>query len=107
PYQKRSSSESRSIAPYEGWDNGMLTCFRFTGNGPRPVLYQVLPDGTETLADAHNEQNVVVVHGVSRLFRFRLNGLVVEARPTAQVSTGYNFNGTTTGEIRELKHAEQ
>ncbi|RMO26069.1 VirB9 protein, partial [Pseudomonas amygdali pv. morsprunorum] len=50
PYQKRSSAESRSIAPYEGWDNGMLTCFRFTGNGPRPVLYQVLPDGTETLA---------------------------------------------------------
>ncbi|MFA0999574.1 conjugal transfer protein, partial [Pseudomonas syringae] len=27
--------------------------------------------------------------------------------PTAQVNTGYNFNGTTTGEIRELKHAEQ
>ncbi|RMO98750.1 VirB9 [Pseudomonas syringae pv. philadelphi] len=107
PYQKRSNAESKSIGPYEGWDNGMLTCFRFTGNGPRPVLYQVLPDGTETLADAHNEQNVVVVHGVSRLFRFRLNSLVVEVRPTAQVNTGYNFNGTTTGEIRELKHAEQ
>ncbi|RMO70465.1 P-type conjugative transfer protein VirB9 [Pseudomonas syringae group genomosp. 3] len=107
PYQKRSDSESRSIAPFEGWDNGMLTCFRFTGTGPRPVLYQVLPDGTETVVDAHNEQNVVVVHGVSRLFRFRLNSLVVEVRPTTQVNTGYNFNGTTTGEIRELKHAEQ
>ncbi|MCK9699847.1 P-type conjugative transfer protein VirB9 [Pseudomonas syringae pv. syringae] len=106
-YQKRSNAESKSIGPYEGWDNGMLTCFRFTGNGPRPVLYQVLPDGTETVADMHNEQNVIVVHGVSRLFRFRLNGLLVEARPTAQVNTGYNFNGTTTGEIRELKHAEQ
>ncbi|MFH7365572.1 conjugal transfer protein, partial [Pseudomonas syringae pv. tagetis] len=35
-----------------------------------------------------------------RLFRLRLKGLVVEARPTAHVNTGYNFNGTTTGEIR-------
>ena len=107
PYQKRSNSESRSIGPYEGWDNGMLTCFRFTGNGPRPVVYQVLPDGTETVADMHNDQNVVVVHGVGQLFRFRMNALLVEARPTHQVNTGYNFNGTTTGEIREVKHADQ
>jgi type IV secretion system protein VirB9 len=107
PYQRRSDDTSRSIAPAEGWDNGMLTCFRFTGSGPRPVLYQVLPDGTETLANTHNEQNVVVVHGVSQLFRFRLNKMVVEARPKTQIDTGYNFNGTTTGEIRELKHAEQ
>jgi type IV secretion system protein VirB9 len=107
PYQKRSNAESKSIGPYEGWDNGMLTCFRFTGNGPRPTLYQVLPDGTETVADMHNDQNVVVVHGVGQLFRFRLNNLLVEARPIHQVNTGYNFNGTTTGEIREVKHAEQ
>lgn len=104
PYQRRGEM---SISPSVGWDNGMLTCFRFDTNAPRPVLYQVLPDGTETLADVHNVQNVVVVHGVSQLFRFRLNGMVMEARPKHQVSTGYNFNGTTTGEIRELKHAEQ
>jgi type IV secretion system protein VirB9 len=104
PYQRRGDT---SIAPYEGWDNGLLTCFRFTGNGPRPVLYQVLPDGTETLANTHNDQNVVVVHGVSQLFRFRLNKLLTEARPTTQVSSGYNFNGTTTGELRELKHEQQ
>lgn len=104
PYQERGD---RDISPSEGWDNGLLTCFRFVTNGPRPVLYQVLPDGTETLADAHNEQNIVVVHGVSQLFRFRLNKLVVEARPTNPVGTGYNFNGTTTGEVREVKHADE
>ncbi|WP_411566856.1 TrbG/VirB9 family P-type conjugative transfer protein (plasmid) [Pseudomonas orientalis] len=104
PYQRRGEM---SISPSEGWDNGMLTCFRFATNAPRPVLYQVLADGTETLADTHNEQNVLVVHGVSQLFRFRLNGMVLEAKPKHVVSTGYNFNGTTTGEIRELKHADQ
>lgn len=103
-YQRRGD---KAIAPSEGWDNGLLTCFRFTSNGPRPVLYQVLPDGTETLADTHNEQNIVVVHGVGQLFRFRLNKLLVEARPVNQVDTGYNFNGTTTGEVRELKHAQE
>lgn len=103
-YQRRGD---KSISPSESWDNGLLTCFRFATNGPRPVLYQVLPDGTETLADAHNDQNIVVVHGVSQLFRFRLNKLVLEARPVNPIGTGYNFNGTTTGEIRELKHADQ
>lgn len=103
-YQRRGD---KVIAPSEGWDNGLLTCFRFTGNGPRPVLYQVLPDGTETLADMHNEQNIVVVHGVGQLFRFRLNKLLVEARPVNAVGVGYNFNGTTTGEVRELKHAQE
>jgi type IV secretion system protein VirB9 len=104
PYQIRGD---KAVAPSEGWDNGLLTCFRFANNGPRPVLYQVLPDGTETLANVHNEQNIVVMHGVSQLFRFRLNKLVIEARPKHQVDTGYNFNGTTTGEVRGLKHAEQ
>lgn len=103
-YQRRGD---KVIAPSEGWDNGLLTCFRFAGNGPRPVLYQVLPDGTETLADSHNEQNILVVHGVSQLFRFRLNKLIVEARPVNAVDAGYNFNGTTTGQVRELKHEEQ
>jgi len=104
PYQRRGDM---SISPTEGWDNGTFTCFRFMTNSARPVLYQVLPDGTETLANIHNEQNVVVVHGVSQLFRFRLNGLVLEARPRQLVSTGYNFKGTTTGETRELKNADQ
>lgn len=104
PYLRRGDM---AISPTEGWDNGTFTCFRFATNAPRPVLYQVLPDGTETVANVRNEENVVVFHGVSQLFRFRLNGLVLEARPKQLISTGYNFKGTTTGETRELKNAEQ
>jgi type IV secretion system protein VirB9 len=96
-----------SIAPTEGWDNGTFTCFRFVTNAPRPVVYQVLPDGTETLANVRNVQNIMVVHGVSQLFRFRLNTLIMEAKTRQQVGGFYNYNGTTTGEIREVKHAEQ
>lgn len=97
----------KAISPTEGWDNGTFTCFRFVTNAPRPVVYQVLPDGTERLANVRNEQNIMVVHGVSQLFRFRLNSLVMEARTRQQVGGFYNYNGTTTGEIREVKHAEQ
>lgn len=102
-YQRRGDL---SLSPTEVWDNGVFTCFRFAG-GPRPVIYQVLPDGTETLANIDNKQNVAVVHSVSDLFRLRLNALVMEVRTQQRVSTGYNFNGTTTGQVREVKHAEQ
>jgi len=96
-----------AIAPSEGWANGTFTCFRFVTNAPRPVVYQVQPDGTEKLANVRNVQNIMVVHGVSQLFRFRMNNLVMEARNRQQVGGFYNYNGTTTGEIREVKHAEQ
>ncbi len=104
PYQQRGD---KSLSPTEAWDNGTFTCFRFPAYVPRPVVYQVLPDGTETLANTRTARDVLVVHGVSQLFRFRLNGLVLEARPTQQLSNSFNFNGTTTGEVREVKRAEQ
>lgn len=103
PYQMRGD---KSLAPLEAWDNGTFTCFRFPSNVPRPVVYQVLPDGTETLANTRTEKDILVVHGVSQLFRFRLNSLVLEAKPTQQLGRAYNHSGTTTGEIREVKHAE-
>lgn len=104
PYQKRGE---RSLAPAEAWDNGTFTCFRFPTNLPRPNVYQVLPDGTETLANVRPVRDILVVHGVSHLFRLRLNGLVLEMRPTQALNTPYNFNGTTTGEVREVKRGEQ
>lgn len=104
PYQKRGE---RSLAPAEAWDNGTFTCFRFPTNLPRPVVYQVLPDGTETLANVRPVRDILVVHGVSQLFRLRLNNLVLEMRPTQALGTTYNFNGTTTGEVREVKRGEQ
>ncbi|WP_440057915.1 TrbG/VirB9 family P-type conjugative transfer protein [Pseudomonas fragariae (ex Marin et al. 2024)] len=102
-YQRRGDLQ---LSPTEAWDDGTLTCFRFATNAPRPAVYAVLPDGTETVVPTHNDQNVLVVHGVSQLFRFRLNKLVMEAK-TGVHETGYNFSGTTTGETRELIHANE
>lgn len=92
----------RNLAPTEIWDNGTFTCLRFATNAPRPVLYEVMPDGTETVANIRNEQNVMVVHGVSGLYRLRLNHQVLELR-THLRPTPYNVRGTTTGEVRTLK----
>ncbi|MGE6473158.1 TrbG/VirB9 family P-type conjugative transfer protein [Serratia proteamaculans] len=103
-YQRRGDKE---VSPYEAWDNGTFTCFRFPTNAPRPVVYQVLPDGTETLVNTRNVQNIVVAHGVSERFRFRLNMLVLEVRTRQQLGGFYNYNGTTTGDIRVVKNAEQ
>ncbi|WP_421556722.1 TrbG/VirB9 family P-type conjugative transfer protein [Pseudomonas kitaguniensis] len=102
-YQRRGDLQ---LSPTEGWDNGRFTCFRFANNSPRPIVLTVLPDGTEKLANVRTVQNIMVVHGVSDLFRFRMNTLVMEAR-TQQQETTFNFDGTTTGEIRELKHENQ
>lgn len=104
PYQVRGD---KSLAPLEAWDNGVFTCFRFPTNVPRPVVYQVLPDGTETLANTRTAHDILVVHGVSALFRFRLNDLVLEAKPTQQLGTTYNYKNTTTGETREVKRGHQ
>lgn len=93
---------SKDLSPSEVWDNGTFTCFRFATNKPRPVLYQVMPDGMETVVETRNVQNVLVVHGVSSLFRFRLNGQVLELKTQLQ-PTAYNFKGTTTGEVRTVK----
>jgi type IV secretion system protein VirB9 len=103
-YQRRGDKE---ISPYEAWDNGTFTCFRFPSNSPRPVVYQVLPDGSESLVNTRTVQNILVVHGVSQAFRFRLNMMVLEVKTRQRLGGFYNYNGTTTGDIRVVKHADQ
>lgn len=103
-YQKRGDM---ALSPYEIWDNSTFTCLRFPTHAPRPVIYQVLPDGMETLANVRSVDDMMVVHGVSQRFRLRLNRLVLELR-TGQNNTGeYNHNGTTTGQVRELKNVSK
>lgn len=96
---------NKDLAPSEVWDNGTFTCFRFATNKPRPVLYQVMPDGLETVITQRNEQNILVAHGVSSHWRLRLNGQVLEFK-TQPRATPYNFKGTTTGEVRTLKDSQ-
>lgn len=93
-----------SISPSEVWDNGTFTCMRFPTNAPRPVVYEVLPDGTEALVNFHNVNDILVIHSVSKMFKLRLNKLVLAVRTSARNTGYYNYNGTTTGEVRQVKN---
>lgn len=99
-YQRRGDM---SLAPSQIWDNGVFTCIRFPTNAPRPAIYQVMPDGQETRVSYHSVNDIVVVHSVSQEFRLRLNNLVLALGTKANNSGWYNYNGTTTGEILEVK----
>lgn len=92
------------ISPSEVWDNGTFTCMRFPTNAARPVVYEVLPDGTETLVNSHTENDILVIHSVSSMYKLRLNKLVLAVRTSVNNSGYYNYNGTTTGEVREVKN---
>lgn len=92
-----------ALSPYEVWDNGTFTCLRFPTNAPRPVIYEVLPDGTESMVPGHPVNDIVVLHAVSREFRLRLNRLVLGLYTQRNNTGWYNYNGTTTGEKREVK----
>lgn len=92
-----------NLSPTAVWDNGTFTCFRFPTNAARPVIYQKLTDGTETLANNHQVNDIVVVHGVSGEFRIRMNRQVLGIKTTKLNTGGYNYDGTTTGDIREVK----
>lgn len=99
-YQKRGDM---ALSPYRIWDNGTFTCLRFPTNASRPVIYEVLPDGTESLVNWHPVNDIVVVHGVSQEFHLRLNNLVLALRSKVANTGWYNYNGTTNGQIREVK----
>lgn len=90
------------ISPASVWDNGTFTCMRFPTNAPRPVVYEVLPDGTETLVNSHNVNDILVIHSVSTMYKLRLNKLVLAVRTSVKNTGYYNYNGTTTGEVREI-----
>lgn len=103
-YQRRGD---KAVSPYEAWDNGTFTCFRFPTSMPRPIVTEVMPDGTEMLANVRTVQNILVVHGVGTLFRFRLNDQVLEVRTRQRLGGFYNYDQTTTGEIRVIKNGQQ
>lgn len=99
-YRKRGDL---ALSPAEIWDNGTFTCIRFPTNAPHPAIYQLLPDGTETRVNTHPVNDIVVVHSVSHEFRLRLNKLVLALATQTNNTGSYNYNGTTTGEILEVK----
>lgn len=92
-----------SLSPYRVWDNGTFTCLQFPYNSPRPVVYEVLPDGTESMIASHNVHDIVVIHAVSQELRLRLNRLVLGIYRGEKPLGRYQYKGATDGKTREVK----
>jgi type IV secretion system protein VirB9 len=60
-----------ALQPSEVSDNGRFTILRFPAGQPVPAIYQVTPDGTESLIPFDVRGEFVVIHGTARQFRLR------------------------------------
>lgn len=66
-----------AIAPYEAWDDGTFTYFRFYAQQDLPAAFIVNADGTESIANKHFDKDVMVVQRVARQMRLRKGNSVV------------------------------
>ncbi|KFX10705.1 Putative conjugal transfer protein TraH [Pectobacterium atrosepticum ICMP 1526] len=95
-----------SFQPYEVWDDGRFTCFRFNPSSDLPMIYRVAGDGSEMLVNSNIEDNITVVQETSSMFRIRLGSKVVAVRTNISLPAPSNATGTTNGKIREIKSDE-
>ncbi|HDD9007779.1 TPA: TrbG/VirB9 family P-type conjugative transfer protein [Escherichia coli] len=91
---------SQKIKPEAIWDNGRLTCFRWSAAADLPVVFRILPDGKEQLVNYHMDKNVMVIHEIAPAFVLRLGGEVMEIRTNSHIPRAWNASGTLTGETR-------
>lgn len=62
---------STALQPSEVSDNGRFTILRFPAGQAIPAVYEVTPDGTESLIPFDVRGEFVVIHGTARQFRLR------------------------------------
>lgn len=86
-YMKQGDQE---LAPSQVTDNGRFTFMRFDSDRELPVIYKLLPDGTEALTNSHmdSESGTVVIHEVASNFILRYGNAVLALR-----NNGFNPNG--------------
>lgn len=94
-----------SFAPYEVWDDGRFTCFRFNSSSDLPDIKRVAGDGSEMLVNSNvdPDTNTIIVHETSPMFRIRLGQKVVAVRSDTINAMPSNRSGTTNGMNREVK----
>lgn len=68
---------SDDIVPDLVFDDGRFTYLRFPGNREVPAVFHVLGDGTEALANARMEDDLLVVDRVSRRLTLRAGSAVI------------------------------
>lgn len=91
-----------SFAPYEVWDDGQFTCFKFSPSVDLPVIYRVAADGSEVLTNGRQDGMTTVVYETNPEFRIRLGDQVIGARTTNIKPKVSNNSGTTNHKVREV-----
>ncbi|EPS7704891.1 TrbG/VirB9 family P-type conjugative transfer protein [Salmonella enterica] len=98
-----------SFAPYEVWDDGRFTCFKFNPSSDLPMIYRVAGDGEEMLVNGNPDSennNIIVVQETNPEFVIRLGKKVVAVRSDTIKAMPSNRSGTTNGMTREIKSDE-
>lgn len=87
---------SHSLKPSAIWDDGRFTCLKWSTAKDLPVVFRILPDGNEQLANYHMDKNIMVIHEVSPEFILRLGDNVMNVKTQHNVQREYNYKATTT-----------
>jgi type IV secretion system protein VirB9 len=91
-----SAQGSAALEPQAVYDNGKVTTFAFAGNQETPAIYMENSDGSESLVPKSVENNLVLVHAISRKFILRRGGDVLCVFNEAYDRIGINPETNTT-----------
>nr|WP_206735406.1 P-type conjugative transfer protein VirB9 [Rhizobium leguminosarum] len=91
-----SAQGSAALEPQAVYDNGKVTTFSFAGNQEMPAIYMENSDGSESLVPKSVENNLVLVHAISRKFILRRGGDVLCVFNEAYDRIGINPDTNTT-----------
>ncbi|UWU31653.1 P-type conjugative transfer protein VirB9 (plasmid) [Rhizobium sp. WSM1274] len=91
-----SAQGSAALEPQAVYDNGKVTTFAFAGNQQMPAIYMENSDGSESLVPKSVENNLVMVHAISRKFILRRGSDVLCVFNEAYDRIGINPDTNTT-----------
>ncbi|XKM43521.1 P-type conjugative transfer protein VirB9 (plasmid) [Rhizobium ruizarguesonis] len=91
-----SAQGSAALEPQAVYDNGKVTTFAFAGNQEMPAIYMENSDGSESLVPKSVDNNLVLVHAISRKFILRRGGDVLCVFNEAFDRIGINPDTNTT-----------
>ncbi|MBY3513370.1 P-type conjugative transfer protein VirB9 [Rhizobium laguerreae] len=91
-----SAQGSAALEPQAVYDNGKVTTFAFAGNQEMPAIYMENSDGSESLVPKSVENNLVLMHAISRKFILRRGGDVLCVFNEAYDRIGINPDTNTT-----------
>lgn len=97
------------LSPVNAWDDGRFTYFKFPAGQDIPAIYQVSPDGMESLVNKHVEGDNVIMHKTAPVWMLRLGDRVLKIwnvgyRPRNGLATESN---TVSPQVRRVLRMEK